>query len=132
MKKQNDNDVVRILEKVNQVIGHKPTPEKMLEEVMMMKFKIRPLQGDVSLLDLQDRNLIEVLWGLGKLDEIFYQELQKVSPQKKPLLFKIFENFNQKFQEKLSQVNLTKEKPIDHPRVLEMEIIKERSLKKSN
>ena len=46
----------------------------MFEEVRMMKFKIKPIQGDVSAFNLKNERFIESLWSLGKLDEFFHKE----------------------------------------------------------
>ncbi len=132
MKKSKKVDVLKLLGKFQNIITNKPTDKKMLEEVQMMNFKIRPLQGDISILDLKDKQLIEALWSLGKLDEFFKKEYHKISVRSRPLAFKIFQDLSQKFQERLNGININQEKPLKQPSVLEMEIIKEPSLKKPN
>ncbi len=132
MKKSKNVDVLKLLGKFQNIITHKPDSQKMLEEVQMMNFKVRPLQGDISILNLKDKQLIEALWSLGKLDEFFKREYQNISAKSRPLAFKIFQDLSQKFQERLNGINIDQEKPLKQPSVLEMEIIKESSLKRPN
>jgi len=104
----------------------------MYDEVQMMHFKIRPLQGDVSLLNLSDTNLIEALWNLGKLDEFFRTQKDQLTQKQKQIFFQFLENLYDQFQDKLSNVRL---KPIEEMQVsssVEMEIFKEESQKKFN
>jgi len=111
------------------ILEKKPSHDKMYDEVQMMHFKIRPLQGDVSLLNLSDINLIEALWNLGKLDEFFQNQKDRLTQKQKKIFFQFLENLYEQFQDKLSNVRL---KPIEEIQVnssVEMEIFKEETHK---
>ena len=98
----------------------------MYEEVRMMKFKIKPLQGDISLLNLGNANFIEILWGLGKLDEFFQGHYKKIAMRKRDLFLRLFDEIHENFQDQLNALNLKPEKVSDSS-MFEMEIFKERS-----
>lgn len=133
MGKKKDIDVLHVLAEFQKnILEKKPALDKMYDEVQMMHFKIRPLQGDVSLLNLSDTNLIEALWNLGKLDEFFRNQKDNLTQKQKQIFFQFLENLYDQFQEKLSNVRL---KPIEEMQVttsVEMEIFKEETQKKFN
>ncbi|OGK18795.1 hypothetical protein A3G67_01735 [Candidatus Roizmanbacteria bacterium RIFCSPLOWO2_12_FULL_40_12] len=133
MAKKKNIDVLHVLAEFQKnILEKKPTMDKMYDEVQMMHFKIRPLQGDVSLLNLSDTNLIEALWNLGKLDEFFRTQKDQLTQKQKQIFFQFLENLYDQFQDKLSNVRL---KPIEEMQVsssVEMEIFKEESQKKFN
>lgn len=126
MRKKREIDVLHVLAEFQKnILEKKPSADKMYDEVQMMHFKIRPLQGDVSLLNLSDSNLIEALWNLGKLDEFFRTQKDQLTQKQKQIFFQFLENLYEQFQEKLSNVRL---QPIEEIRVdssVEMEIFKE-------
>src|SRR3990167_7662310 len=133
MAKKKNIDVLHVLAEFQKnILEKKPTMDKMYDEVQMMHFKIRPLQGDVSLLNLSDTNLIEALWNLGKLDEFFRTQKDQLTQKQKQIFFQFLENLYDQFQDKLSNVRL---KPIEEMQVsssVEMEIFKEESQQKFN
>ena len=126
MRKKKDIDVLNVLAEFQKnILEKKPAADKMYDEVQMMHSKIRPLQGDVSLLNLSDTNLIEALWNLGKLDEFFRTQKDRLTQKQKQIFFQFLENLYEQFQEKLSNVKL---KPLEEIKVdssVEMEIFKE-------
>ncbi|MDO8610639.1 MAG: hypothetical protein Q7R95_08895 [bacterium] len=127
MRKKQQKDVMEILGNFQHALMHKPSQATMLEEVRMMKFKVRPTQGDVASVNLTNSRLIEALWSLGKLDEIFQKEYSKLPVEKKEVFYRIFENMYKKFQSDLNNLNLHKDKFLkDTPTALEMEIFKEK------
>lgn len=131
MRKKSDSDVLYLLRNFQRdILEKKPAAEKMYEEVRMMHFKIRPIQGDISLLNLNDNQLIEILWSLGKLDEFFQKEIKKLAPKQKEFFFRYFNNLQQKFQDRLNKLNLKQERIIERSAIFELEIFRERLLKK--
>lgn len=122
--------LVTILQK--ELVEHRPTLRKMYEEVRMMKFVIRPLQGDITQVDFNDSHLIETLWSLGKLDEFFQKRIKSVPANQKETFLRLFDNLHQQFQGQLNKLHLKPEKN-RAPSTLEMEIFKQKTLpKKSN
>ncbi|QQG44414.1 MAG: hypothetical protein HYW86_00645 [Candidatus Roizmanbacteria bacterium] len=128
MKKNNGNDIIEMMTHFQKkILEQKPSLDKMFEEIRMMKFKIRPLNGDISLLDLKNNHFIEILWSLGKLDEFFQFQYKKVSVHKRSLFIKLFDEMHDKFQEDLNNLNLKPEKLPSTTSAFEMEIFKERT-----
>lgn len=99
----------------------------MVEEVQMMNFKVRPLQGDIAVLNLKNRQLLEVLWSLGKLEEIFHKEISRVPADQKESFFTMFDNLQNKLEGELNKLSLKNERIAKTSAMFEMEIIKESS-----
>ena len=95
-----------------------------------MRFKIRPISGDVSLLQLKNHQLIETLWGLGKLDEVFQNEYEKLGSDQKEVFFRLFDNLYLQYEDQLNKININKEIKPKLSQVFEMEIFKDLSAKK--
>lgn len=115
-----------------ELVERRPTLRKMYDEVRMMKFVIRPVQGDITRVDFNDSHLIETLWSLGKLDEFFHKRLKTIPFGQRESFMKLFDTLHQQFQGQLNKLNLRPEKQTSSP-ILEMEIFKKRTLpKKSN
>lgn len=124
MKKRIKFDILELARSLQkQLIGSRPTPSQMYEEVRMMNFVVKPLQGDITKIDLKNSKLIEALWSLGKLDEFFQNRYDGVPKKHKENFVKLINNLHKQFQLDLNRANLTLEKPIQNP-ILEMEIFK--------
>ncbi len=129
--KKDQKDVLDIFNNLKKLLDSKPPMDEMFEEVRMMKFKIRPISGDISLLYFKDTRIIETLWSLGKLDEIFQKEFNNLTKTQKDVMFRIFDKFYQQFQEELNSSSAAKiGKKTDLSQVIEMEIFKELPAKK--
>ena len=130
MVKKNSKDVVEILSNLKKALGVRPPFEKMYEEIRMMRFKIKPISGDIFLIQLKNQRLIETLWSLGKLDEVFQQEYKMLDSEQKETFFRLFDNLYQQFQDQLNKINIKPEVRSTLPQVLEMEIFKDMSTNK--
>ena len=132
MSKKNDKDAIDILQLLQKdIFSHKPSHSIMWDEVRMMKFKIRPLYGDVSSLNLKNNSLIEIMWSLGKLDDFFHKEYNKLNTEQKDIFFRIFEDLHEQFQSQLNALNLKSGATDKTAPVLEMEIYKEKPVSKA-
>ena len=132
MRIKNEIDVLKIFNSFQKTIQKKPTHKLMMDEVLMMKFKVRPMQGDILLFNLQDERLIEALWSLGKLDELFQNKYQKLSSKDKGVFFRIFDSMYQRLQSELGKINLRRDKTSSISPTVEIEIFKEQKQKKLN
>ncbi|MBI4225636.1 hypothetical protein HY612_00820 [Candidatus Roizmanbacteria bacterium] len=130
MTKKNSKDVIEIFSNLKKALGAKPPIEKMYDEIRMMRFKIKPISGNISLLQFKNQRLIETLWSLGKLDEVFQREYRKLSVDQKEVFFRLFDSLYQQFQDQLNKTDINPEVKSNLPQVLEMEIFKEISTKK--
>jgi hypothetical protein len=104
----------------------------MMCEIRMMNFKIKPLQGDFSRVNFNDRTLIEILWSLGKMDEFFQTQFPSLKVGQRRTFYRYFDSLQRKFQDDLNRLNLREGHGTAKPSVLEMEIFKERNRKKIN
>lgn len=131
MRKKINKDILSLFGGIQKIISSKPMISQMFEEVQMMKFKIKPLQGDVSAYNLKNEKFIESLWSLGKLDEFFHKEFPRLSKKEQEIFLKFFDTLYSKYQEQLNQINLQPTRKImTKSGLLELEIYKEGRLRK--
>jgi hypothetical protein len=124
-------DILSLFGNIQKIISSKPAVDQMYQEVRMMKFKIKPIQGDLMSFNLKNQQFIESLWSLGKLDEFFFREVPSLSKKEKEIFMKIFESIYFKYQQQLNQANLQQRKvTLTKTGLLELEIYKERKFKK--
>lgn len=132
MKKKETVDLLLVLADFQKnILERKPSLETMMDEVHMMHFKIRPLQGDVSLLNLKEDKLIETLWNLGKLDEFYQKHNSRLTNKQKDTFFIFFDEVYRKFQNQLNRLNLRSTPQTDMPSPIEMEIFKDDTFKRN-
>ncbi len=131
MIKKTSRDLLSLFGNIQKTISTKPAIDKMFEEIQMMKFKIKPLQGDVSAYNLKNEKFIESLWSLGKLDEFFHKEFPRLSKKEQEIFLTFFDTIYLKYQQQLNQINLQPTKVMTTKAgLLELEIYKERRLRK--
>jgi len=127
MKKHNQIDALQLLEQFQKtVLENKPSMGEMISEIHMMKFKIKPMQGDFSQVNFRNDRFIEVLWSLGKLDEFFQTQYPQIRKEEKSTFFTYFDLLQKKLQEDLNHLNLKTSFNEGKQTILEMEIFKER------
>ncbi len=125
MRKKTNQDVLRLVSIFQSFVKNKPTPGRMYEEIQMMRFKVKPLQGNLTEVNLRNQKFLETLWSLGKLDEFFQKEYPKLSFKNKQIFTKIFDDLYHKYQQDLNKINLYQNKFTRQNPVLEIEIFKE-------
>ncbi len=126
MKKKSQRDPLTLLETFQKnVLQKKPILQEMISEVHMMKFKVKPVQGDFSNVNFKNSEFIEILWSLGKLDEFFQSQYAHIREEDRGAFFTYFDSLQKKLQEELNRLNLRRDLEQDKS-VLEMEIFKER------
>jgi hypothetical protein len=131
MRKKTSKDILSLFGNIQKIISSKPATDQMFKEVQMMKFKIKPIQGDLMSFNLKNEQFIESLWSLGKLDEFFYKEFPVLTKEEKEIFMKIFDSLYIKYQQQLNQANLQQKKiPLTRAGLLELEIFKEGKLNK--
>lgn len=131
MGKKTTKDIISLFGNIQKEISAKPNVDQMFKEVQMMKFKIKPIQGDLMSFNLKNQNFIESLWSLGKLDEFFFKEVPSLSKKEKEVFMRIFDSLYFKYQQQLNQTNLQQRKiSLTKTGLLELEIFKEHKLKK--
>lgn len=132
MKKKVKGDVLEIISNFQKSLVNQPSTEKMYQEIKMMKFKVRPIQGNLAEVNLNNIEFVKTLWSLGKLDEFFHKEFYRLSAKKKDLFLKIFDDIYSKYQQDLNKINLQWVKGTHEKHTLEVEIYKDIKVKKIN
>mgnify|MGYP001579585624 FL=1 len=125
-KNEKREDVISLLSYYQKtVIANKPSLEIMLDEIKMMNFKIRPLSGDFSVINGMDSKLIEMIWNLGKLDELYREKENLLKSKDRKLFMKFFESLHEKFQKDLGFIKLKNIDQSEPSNILEMEVFRE-------
>lgn len=125
-KNEKKEDVISLLSYYQKtVIINKPTLEIMLDEIKMMNFKIRPLSGDFSLINGMDSKLIEMIWNLGKLDQLYREKENLLKSKDRKLFMKFFESIHEKFQKDLGNLKIKNNEQNEPSNILEMEVYRE-------
>ena len=127
MKSANKNDLYDRIQRFQQnVLARRPPISKMVSEVHMMNFKIRPVYGNISSLDFANKRFIEALWSLGKLDEFFRIEFPQVTENEQDIFFLLFDEMRVSFQQQLNTAYSASKPLSTEERLLyEIEIFKE-------
>lgn len=116
-------NIFNLVSQLKQILDNKPTQDQMLKEVEMMRFKIKPVTGDISILNFKNSQLVETLWGLGKLDEFFQSHFKNISKSDKEIFFQMVGQLRGRLENQLSRINFRR--PVNVPQMIEMEIFKE-------
>lgn len=89
----------QLMLRLRNILDKKPSFEKMKEEVRLMGFNIRPVEGNPLIINrIRDVKLIEVLWTLGKIDSLMEENFHRLNKQQKKLFLQLIKAI----QEKLS------------------------------
>lgn len=133
MKKGNLH-IDRILNTFQSILKHKPSQKIMIKDIHMMKFKIKPVSGDVSHLNMTNDNFIELVWSMGKLEEIMQKAYYKLDNNGQKMLVQVFDNLFEQFQERLNKVSVRGgfTADSDEKNKLEIEIYKDTPTSKMN
>lgn len=125
MTSKNRIDLVDSLKNMQKILTNRPQYKEMLAEVQMMRFKIKPIMGNITEINLQDLQLIEILWSLGKLEEFFKRDYDRIPVKQRGSFLRIFDSIRGQLQENLGQLNIRQNNPQSTSRLIEMEIVKE-------
>ena len=132
-KKDSTPDMLRLFKSFKaEVLDKKPNHEQMVRDVYMMKFKIRPLQGDVSKLNFSNATFVETIWQLGKMDDFIEKNLHKIDKKQENAFLHYFEGMYKQLQNTLNSLHFGVQKGDMFIKrdFVEMEIYKERTSKK--
>jgi len=135
-KKEQTPDMVKLFKSFkNAVLDKQPTYEQMIQDVRMMKFKVRPVSGDFSFLNFKNHHFVETLWKLGKMDDFIEKNVMKIDKKQERAFFNYFDGLYRHLQDSLNTIHLSELSP-DRSRtkrnVVEMEIFKERGRGRAN
>jgi hypothetical protein len=132
-KKDSTPDMLNLFKNFKStVLDKKPTHAQMVRDIYMMKFKIRPLQGDVSKLNFSNETFVETIWQLGKMDDFIEKYLHTIDKNQENAFFHYFEGMYKQLQNTLNTLHFGGPKGdlFTKRDFVEMEIYKERKNKK--
>ncbi len=124
--KDSNKDIFAVMVDFNQnVLQHMPSVSTMREEVSMMDFKIRPVQGDISALDLTSNKFIEALWCMGKLDELYQNDICDYEESDRELFSQFTTNIQNRYTSELQRLVSTQTNKQEKAPYVEIEIYRE-------
>ncbi len=107
MAHRTKTDVVQMIHDFQKtVLDQQPSYEDMVSDVRMMRFRVRPVEGDIMKLNFGNTEFVEILWSLGKLDEFFQYVAPTLSKKEKDVFNTLFDRLYQNYQRKLHHINL--------------------------
>jgi hypothetical protein len=132
MKNKKIEEILNNLVEFQKKLEKKPSFSEMFSQLKMMRFKLRPLAGDFINTNFNNKEFIEALWVLGKLDEFFNENISKLKrSEDKEKFFNFFNQIFIQYQEKLNRVSLKQDEKNPSPSIVEVEIFKELKNKKN-
>lgn len=132
-KKETPLDILKLFKIFKtDVLDKKRSHEQMVKDVYMMKFKIRPLQGDISKLNFSDATFVETIWQLGKMDDFIEKHIHLINKKQEEAFFHYFEGMYKQLQNTLNSLNFGVQRGDLFAKrdLIEMEIYKEGRNKK--
>lgn len=127
MKKKKHTDVLKMITLFQQnILANKPSHAQMYDELRMMRFQIKPVSGSVTKLDFKNETFIEMLWGLGKIDEFFQKHIKTLTPQEKRVFQSVFTRLQQSFHNQFNKIAMATAEEPDAAGGFEIEIFKAR------
>lgn len=131
-KKDAATDMLELFQSFkSSVLDKKQSHEQMVRDVSMMKFKIRPLQGDVSRLNFSNSQFVETIWQLGMMDQFIETHLNKVNKKQEQAFLNYFNGMYRQLQNTLNSLHFSSHKGDMYAQhdFIELEIYKERKSK---
>lgn len=117
----------------SQIEKARPSKREMLEDIKMMKFKIRPVTGDIFTLKDKDIGFLQSLWKLARIEELVGGQVERLSGGEKEIFFSYLEDLQLKTEEKIAlAIRRLPVKEKKNIKVLELEVFRERTRGKRN
>ncbi|MCX7955554.1 MAG: hypothetical protein N2593_00365 [Patescibacteria group bacterium] len=131
MGRKKIKNIIDQLIEFQKILEKKPPYQEMFSQIKMMNFKFKPIQGSLTKINFLDKDFIETLWSLGKLDEFFFKKINQIKSKKeKESFFNFFSQIYNKYQEKLNNIKPKLiEKTKESIDILEVEIFKNKKIK---
>lgn len=133
-KKQENNRALELIKKITwEIKNARPSKEKMLEEIKMMNFKIRPIVGDVFEIAKRKEIFLESLWKIGKIEQIISGIMNKLTEEERDMFLQFMERLQSQMEEKLTSFLSNPSQSFDEKKeitILELEIFKEKNINK--
>ena len=102
MRKISALDIIRKI--VTEVEQPKPAFKIMLRDIQMMRFKIRPIIGDISSLNEMNDEVIALLWKIGRIDEIIHASFKDLAEDDQDQLLEYLQHMELQTENDLRRV----------------------------
>jgi len=102
MRKISALDIIRKI--VTEVEQPKPAFKIMLRDIQMMRFKIRPIIGDISSLNEMNNEVIALLWKIGRIDEIIHASFKDLAEDDQDQLLEYLQHMELQTENDLRRV----------------------------
>jgi len=89
---------------VTEVEQPKPAFKIMLRDIQMMRFKIRPIIGDISSLNEMNDEVIALLWKIGRIDEIIHASFKDLAEDDQDQLLEYLQHMELQTENDLRRV----------------------------
>lgn len=87
----------QLLLELKNILNKKPSLEEMKEEVRLMGFHIKPLDGNPAIISkVKNDKFIEALWTLGKIDILMEKNFHRLTSEQKKIILQSIEEIEKK------------------------------------
>jgi hypothetical protein len=118
---------------LKEILEKKPPLAKMKEEVDLMGFSIRPIEGDPQIIkNIDDRQFIETLWTIGKIDLLLEKKFHRLTEVQKKIVLDTLTQLQEKLILKAKiKPELANQSDQEAPPHLMLEIFRKQLIKKN-
>lgn len=118
---------------LKEILEKKPPLAKMKEEVDLMGFSIRPIEGDPQIIkNIDDRQFIETLWTIGKIDLLLEKKFHRLTEAQKKIVLDTLTQLQEKLILKAKiKPELANQSDQEAPSHLMLEIFRKQLVKKN-
>ena len=102
MRKISALDIIKKI--VTEVEQPRPAFKIMLRDIQMMRFKIRPIIGDISSLNEMNNEVIALLWKIGRIDEIIHASFKDLAEDDQDQLLEYLQHMELQTENDLRRV----------------------------
>ena len=104
-----------------------PSRKRMIQDVQMMHYKIRPVLGDITSIKKVGAEFLEVLWKIGKIDEVIRLHIDSIPEDEQDMLLDYFATREEDMRITMRNTVTLQDAP-ENDSVLKLEIFKEHGL----
>lgn len=122
-----------VIHQIRVIVSAKPrSSQAMLEDMKVMQFKIRPVDGDIGKLNGLDDKLIYSLWKIGKIDELVRSSFKALSHDDKETLISYLREFESRTQQEIMSKSRKRRDAKSSLEILKLEIFKDKDKRLPN
>lgn len=124
------NKFLLVLKKIKEILNKDYPLKKKYQEVQLMGFKIHPLFGNIELLKDKEKEFIDSLWQIGKIEEIIAKNYKEISIEELNIILQMIDFLKNNNPFIIKEQKLTDKSGKENKLDLEMEIYQDLNKKK--